>query len=95
MCNVDTWHAHGPNGSVSTGTMTSCAADRDGDGLGDHWEFHYFGNLSQNGGGDYDGDGVNNGLESLMGRNPAVAGSSADINNTLRLRLFKPHAPGQ
>jgi uncharacterized repeat protein (TIGR02543 family) len=46
------------------------AADSDGDGLADNWEFQYFGNLAQNAAGDADGDGVSNGAEFLLGTHP-------------------------
>jgi hypothetical protein len=44
--------------------------DADGDGLADAWEMQYFGNLNQNGAGDFDGDGVSNLREYRAGTNP-------------------------
>lgn len=41
-----------------------------GNGLPDGWQWAYFGNLSQTAAGDYDGDGVNNGLEYTNGTDP-------------------------
>ena len=38
-------------------------ADSDEDGLPDWWEQHHFGNLDQDGSGDYDGDGLSNAAE--------------------------------
>ena len=49
--------------------------DTDGDGLPDGWEILYFGNLLQDGSGDYDGDGINNATEFAEGTNPANAAS--------------------
>lgn len=44
--------------------------DTDGDGLDDAWELLYFGNLDQDGEGDYDGDGVSNAAEYLADTDP-------------------------
>ena len=49
--------------------------DSDGDQLPDGWEILYFGNLSQNGSDDSDGDGINNATELAEGTNPNNAGS--------------------
>jgi hypothetical protein len=46
-------------------------SDADGDGLGDDWELVFFGNLNQNGSGDFDGDGVTNAAELAAGSDPA------------------------
>jgi hypothetical protein len=45
-------------------------ADADGDNLPDAWEYKYFGNLLQDGDGDYDGDGITNLDEFLNGTDP-------------------------
>jgi hypothetical protein len=39
---------------------------------------------------DTDGDGVNDDLEVLLGRNPLVAGTTNDVNNVVSLRLYTP-----
>ncbi len=39
---------------------------------------------------DTDGDGVNDDLEVLLGRNPLVAGTTNDANNVVNLRLYTP-----
>ncbi len=48
------------------------ADDIDGDGLNDQWEIQHFGNLNQDGLGDFDGDGISNLDEFEKGTNPAV-----------------------
>ncbi len=50
------------------------ATDTDGDGLADAWEQLHFGNLSQAGGDDPDGDGYNNEEEESYGLDPNVSG---------------------
>lgn len=52
--------------------------DRDGDGLADACELQYFGNYRQNATGDFDGDGLNNGLECTMGSDPTDADTDDD-----------------
>jgi len=54
----------------SAGCAGKCKIDADADGLPDDWEMRYFGNLSQSGSGDYDGDGLTNLQEYLLGTNP-------------------------
>ena len=44
--------------------------DSDGDGMDDAWELQYFGNLSRNGTGDFDGDGATDLAEFLAGTLP-------------------------
>lgn len=48
----------------------SVPGDSDSDGLGDDWELANFGNLSQGGSGDPDGDGANNAAEQGAGTDP-------------------------
>jgi Tol biopolymer transport system component len=50
-------------------------ADTDGDGMDDDWEVAYFGNLSRNGSGDFDGDGASDLAEFLAGTDPTNSGS--------------------
>jgi hypothetical protein len=52
--------------------------DTDMDGLPDWWEVRYFGNLSQNGTGDSDGDGLNNFQEYQYGTDPQKADTDGD-----------------
>src|SRR5438132_13851168 len=69
--------------------------DSDSDGLPDYLE-----DLNGNGAldagetdwtvADTDGDGVSDYLEFLQGRNPRVAGSIADTNNVINLRVYTP-----
>jgi hypothetical protein len=53
--------------------------DVDGDGLADAWEMQHFGNLNQNGSGDFDGDGVNNLREYRAGTNPTDPNSLFEV----------------
>lgn len=54
------------------------AGDGDADGLDDFWESFYFGNLSQTGSGNPDGDGLSNAQEATAGSNPTVTDSDSD-----------------
>jgi hypothetical protein len=57
-------------GLYNAGSSGKCW-DSDADGLPDAWEVQYFGNTTnQNGGNDPDGDGVSNLQEYLLGTNP-------------------------
>lgn len=47
--------------------------DRDGDGMPDAWELEHFGDLSRDGTGDYDGDGISDLDEYLRDSDPSVA----------------------
>jgi hypothetical protein len=62
-----TLHVAGPD--------SASLVDSDSDGLYDAWETAYFGNLSQNGSGNPDGDAFNNLAEQADGSNPTVAAS--------------------
>jgi hypothetical protein len=50
--------------------------DSDGDSLGDDWERVFFGDLSQIGSGDFDGDGFTNAQEQAAGTDPAGSPSA-------------------
>jgi hypothetical protein len=50
--------------------------DSDHDGMPDEWETKYFGNISQNGTGDFDGDGVNDLQEYQNGTDPTLGTDS-------------------
>lgn len=52
--------------------------DTDGDGMGDEWERRYFGDLSENGEGDFDEDGLSNYEEYIHNTNPTVEDSDWD-----------------
>ena len=54
--------------------------DTDGDGLPDAWETTYFGagNLTQNGAGDFEPDGLTNAQELANGTNPTVSDTDGD-----------------
>lgn len=59
--------------------LGTAPVDSDGDGLADSWELQYFGNLSANGAGDPDGDGVSNLREFIAGTNPTDAASRFEV----------------
>ena len=52
--------------------------DTDEDGVDDHWEILHFGDLSQGADGDFDGDGLTNLEEFLLGTNPTLFDSDGD-----------------
>ena len=54
--------------------------DTDNDGLPDPWEMAHFGNLNQNGSGDFDGDGLTNLQEYQMGTNPRNPFSNGQLH---------------
>jgi len=65
-------------------------ADTDGDGLPDQWELYYFGDLSRDGSGDWNGDGILDrdafrfGLNPKGGDDSQVAGQSDVFNYDAR-----------
>jgi Leucine-rich repeat (LRR) protein len=65
--------------------------DADNDGMANDWEIAYFNDISRNGTGDYDSDGVTDFLEYKNGTNPVVkADSDADgISDDWELIYFK------
>jgi Concanavalin A-like lectin/glucanases superfamily/Bacterial TSP3 repeat len=58
------------NGGSDPQNAASTPVDVDGDGLEDAWEMTYFGNLTQDGSGDPDGDYATNEEEETDGTNP-------------------------
>jgi hypothetical protein len=68
--NVDNMSSTPPNLSDSPVFSTSLAADTDGDGMDDTWEIANFGDLSRDGTGDFDGDGLTDLEEFLYGTDP-------------------------
>ena len=62
--------------------QVSFGDDSDGDGLFDNWESAFFGDItSQNGGGDPDGDGLDNTGELTAGSDPTEPDSDGDTVN--------------
>jgi hypothetical protein len=57
---------------------TTQFTDNDADGLPDSWELQFFGNLTQNGAGDFDGDGLTNQQEFSINTNPALIDSNGN-----------------
>jgi hypothetical protein len=55
---------------LSTGSFAFATGDADGDGLLDDWELQFFGSLSQDGQGDFDGDEFTNLEEFGAGTDP-------------------------
>lgn len=84
---------------VAVDPATGLPWDSDGDGLWDVWEDLDGDGTADSGetrwapgsgDSDYDGDGVSDYLEVLLGRNPLVAGTTNDANGLLNLRVFTP-----
>jgi len=72
-----TFTATDPGGLGTSQTMfiqVNPENDTDGDGLDDQWEIDNFGDLSRDGTGDFDGDGITDLQEFLDGTDPTVAG---------------------
>jgi|GEM_PF-2897296 len=59
--------------------VVNSASDTDGDGLDDDWEREHFGDLSQDGDGDYDNDGFTNLEEFEKGWNPVEAAKVPNV----------------
>ena len=55
-----------------TAVTINSVRDSDGDGLPDAWEMQHFGGLARDGSDDYDGDGISDLLEFLLGSDPAA-----------------------
>lgn len=53
--------------------------DTDDDGMLDAWELSHFGDLSRDGTGDFDGDGLTDKEEFLMGTDPTFAGNAPSV----------------
>jgi hypothetical protein len=68
------------NSIINGATLERLAAgvDSDSDGLWDAYETETFGNLTQTGAGDADGDGLSNSQEFTLNTNPNVADSDGD-----------------
>ncbi len=62
----------------------SISLDTDSDGLMDEWELTYFGDLSQNGSGDPDGDGQSNAAEYAAGTSPVDGKSALAVTSATR-----------
>lgn len=63
--------------------------DSDNDGMADSWETTYFGNLSRNGQGDFDGDGLSDLAEFLAGTLPNNPGSVLRMERTVTNNLVQ------
>jgi len=74
--------------------------DSDGDGMDDDWEMAYFGTLTRDGRGDFDGDGQTDLQEFLAGTDPTNQGSALRVLTLAPLggsgtRLLWSAAPGK
>ncbi len=78
-------HANGQLGvpilsrSAAAITLVSSSLDSDQDGLLDSWEMTNFGNLAQSGTDDFDGDGLTNIQEYVLGTDPTKADLDQDF----------------
>ena len=59
--------------------------DTDGDGMDDAWEMAYFGNLSRDGSGDFDGDDLSDLVEFRSGTDPMSKASGFRVQATVSL----------
>ncbi len=66
-----------PGTRIETGARLVVSM-KDNDGLPNHWEMQYFGNLEQNPSADYDNDGLTNLQEYLSNTDPTVASDDHD-----------------
>ncbi|MFM8788791.1 MAG: hypothetical protein ACKOEI_02850, partial [Chthoniobacterales bacterium] len=57
------------------GTDLTQPTDSDNDGMDDSWENEFFGNLNRDGAGDFDGDGLSDFKEFILGSDPKNAAS--------------------
>lgn len=67
-------YTYDPTGNLTRRSITTFV-DTDGDGMDDNWEIAHFGNLSRDGTGDFDGDGMSDLAEYLAGTDPTNANS--------------------
>src|SRR6185436_4953489 len=63
------------NGRSDVFVLSLGTRDSDGDAMDDAWELAYFGDLSRDGLGDFDQDGMSDRLEYLAGTDPTNLGS--------------------
>ena len=61
--------------------------DEDEDGMDDTWENRHFGDLSQDGTGDYDNDGLSDLWEYQNNTDPTVSNQKGDINGDGSINL--------
>lgn len=73
----------------STGKVVQALTDADADGMDDAWEVQHFGDLSQDAGDDFDGDGMTNGEEYLHSFDPTVADGFEDADGDRYPNVFE------
>ncbi len=66
-------------------TVAETSVDSEPDGLPDYWEMFYFGDLSRDGNGDFDGDGILDKFEWQARTNPIVDQASTFISESTGL----------
>lgn len=71
-------------------TVFNFDGDMDNDGMDDGWEIKWFTDLSANSADNPDGDDLDNLGESLVGRNPNVAGTIPGSASDVALEVFRP-----
>ncbi|NPV65872.1 MAG: tandem-95 repeat protein [Anaerolineae bacterium] len=69
-------------------TLLATISDTEPDGLEDAWEMLWFGTLNYSSTDDPDGDGLNNGLEEILGTNPTNPDTDGDSANSCGRRLW-------
>jgi len=74
---------------AATLEVIAAPADTDSDGLPDAWEMEMFGNLSQTGSGDADGDGLTNSEEFMAYTDPTKADADKDgLSDSEELKTY-------
>lgn len=73
-------------------TRIQALVDTDSDGMEDDWETTHFGNLSRNGAGDYEADGILDLEEFLHGFDPTVADGFEDADGDRYPNVFEIRA---
>lgn len=76
-------------------TVAETFVDSDSDGLPDYWETFYFGDLSRDGSGDFDGDGILDKFEWQARTNPIVDQASTFISESTGLLEYSYNSLGR
>ena len=76
-------------------TVAETRVDSEPDGLPDYWEMFYFGDLSRDGNGDFDGDGILDKFEWQTRTNPIVDQASSFISESTGLLEYSYNLLGR